>query len=494
MKFSSDGDFIYFVGTSGENQPTSLFKITTLGRNQQKVIEHVDSQISFSPDGKNIAFVRSAEGKFSIIIADQQGKNERILITRQSPKAYTDEISWSPDGRLIASPTLVFGATYAAGIAVIDVATGEEKQIPLKAEKLLRISRAEWVNGGKGLIFSLLAQDMGGLYQLRYAAFPGGEVQNVTNDLSSYEDFSMTADNQTLVAVQREYSMGIWLTSEADFTSAAAINSKTGADDGKLGVCWTKDGKIIFVTSEGGAQNIWRMDADGSNPKPLTTGYEYAKVYPTLASESGLITYLSRAVDPVSKELIPGWTFFQMDSDGQNVRQVVEKFDAALEEASANKDWVIYTSRDGGRSHIWKVPLKGGPPVRLTDFQSTAPAISPDGKSVAYFFSEEGKPLKLGIISIDGGEPLKTFEMLSTTNTEPGIAWNKNGDHILFVNKLGTTSNIWIQPLDDQQPKPLTDFKEFQIARFALNAEGNRLAVARGSRNQDVVLLKNLRY
>jgi hypothetical protein len=36
-------------------------------------------------------------------------------------------------------------------------------------------------------------------------------------------------------------------------------------------------------------------------------------------------------------------------------------------------------------------------------------------------------------------------------------------------------------------------FKEFQIAAFAVNADGNRLAIARGSRNQDIVLIKNLR-
>jgi len=61
------------------------------------------------------------------------------------------------------------------------------------------------------------------------------------------------------------------------------------------------------------------------------------------------------------------------------------------------------------------------------------------------------------------------------------------------VNTLGTTSNIWTQPLDGAKPTPLTAFKEFQIASFALNAEGNRLAIARGSRNRDIVLIRNLR-
>ncbi len=101
--------------------------------------------------------------------------------------------------------------------------------------------------------------------------------------------------------------------------------------------------------------------------------------------------------------------------------------------------------------------------------------------------------ITLGIISIDGGAPLKTFELPVTTNSEAGIAWNKTGKGVLFVNTLGTTSNIWTQPLDGAKPTALTAFKEFQIAAFALNPQGTRLAVARGSRNRDVVLIKNIR-
>src|SRR4029079_18455358 len=126
------------------------------------------------------------------------------------------------------------------------------------------------------------------------------------------------------------------------------------------------------------------------------------------------------------------------------------------------------------------------------DVDSISPALSPDGKFVAYFIREKGKPLKLGIVSIDGGEPTKTIELPTTTNSDAGLSWNKTGTGVLFVNTLGTTSNVWTQPLDGAKPTPLTSFKEFQIAAFALNAEGNRLAIARGSRNRDIVLIKTV--
>ncbi len=492
LRYSPDGNFLYFVGTEDVGQPSSLFQITTLGRNQRKVITGVDSQISFSPDRTQLAFIRVKEADNSIIIANEKDGTERILVTRTYPKVYGDEVSWSPDGKLIATPTLTRGATYAGGMAVVDVATGTETPLPLKEQKLLRISQLAWTNDGKGLIYTPYAADMGQRYQIRYAAYPSGDVQNVTNDLSSYDDFSMTADSQTIVAVQREYSMGIWVTEGGDFSNAVGINSKTGADDGERGVSWTRDGKIIFVSSEGGAQNIWRMDADGSNPKPLTQDFTHGKSHPSLSLGGDSLTYLGREVDPATKQFIPGNTFFEMNSNGENIRQVVKNSDAAFAAASANANWVVYTSRADGKFRIWRVPLNGGERVQLTDVDSIYPAISPDGKLVAYFIREKDKPYRIGIVSIDGGQPVKTLELPETVKIDAGIAWNKKGNGILFVNTLGTTSNIWTQPTDGAKPTPLTSFQEFQIAAFALHPDSNRLIIARGSRNQNVVLIKNL--
>jgi Tol biopolymer transport system component len=134
LRFSRDGNFIYFVGSEGVGQPSSLYQITTLGRNQRKLITGVDSQISFSPDGTQIAFIRVSDGNNSIIIAGEQGGNERTLVART--RKCMGRGFWSPDGKLIAAPTLTRGATHAGEWPVIDVATGKETPIPLKEEKV----------------------------------------------------------------------------------------------------------------------------------------------------------------------------------------------------------------------------------------------------------------------------------------------------------------------------------------------------------------------
>lgn len=481
LRFSPDGEFLYFVATQGDSSST-LYQITTLGRSQRQLIVGVDSQISFSPDGKSLAFIRRDSGGSSLIVADAGGGNERILNTRKDPEVYTEGVSWSPDGSMIAVGTLKRRSNFAGGIATVDINTGVETPIVLSEKEVIRVSHLAWVNDGKGIIFCQFTSPTGRLYQLRYLSYPSGVVQYVSNDLTSYEDLSLTADSKSLVSVQREYSMGLWLTPEGDFTRATPINTRTGRDDGELGVTWTKDGKIAYVSSEGGAQNIWRYNADGSDQKPLTTGTEEGKVFPVLSGGSDTLYFLNH------------FDYWRMSAEGLSQQKVTT--DGAIDfPASADDKWIVYTSRkDGGEFRIWRTPAHGGEAVRLTDVESSRPALSPDGKLVAYVQSANGQPQNLAVISIDGGAPRMTFALPPTLSISAAssLQWTKEGDAILFINTFGTSSNIWKQPLEGSAAKPLTNFNELQIGAFALNAEGTRMVLSRGSRNRDIVLVRNI--
>jgi eukaryotic-like serine/threonine-protein kinase len=481
LRFSPDGEFLYFVATQGDG-PSTLYQITTLGRSRRQLIVGVDSQISFSPDGKSLAFIRKDSGGNSLITADAGGGNERILHTRKDPEVYTEGVSWAPDGRLIAVGTLKRRTNFAGGIATVDVNTGVETPIVLSDKEVIRVSHLAWISDGKGIIFCQFTSPTGRRYQLRYLSYPSGVVQNVSNDLTSYEDLSLTGDSKSLVSVQREYSMGVWVTPEGDFTRAGPISVRTGRDDGELGVAWTKDGKIAYVSSEGGAQNIWRYNADGSDQKPLTTGTEEGKVFPVLSAGSGALIFLNH------------FDYWRMNAEGLDQQKITTDGTTDFP-ASANDKWIVFTSRkDGGEYRIWKSPAHGGEAARLTEVESSRPALSPDGKLVAYIHTVKGQPQNLAVISIDGGAPIKTFALPATLSASAAssLAWTKEGDAILFINTLGTTSNIWKQPLDGGPAKPLTTFNEFQIAAFALNPQNTRMVLSRGSRNRDIVLVRNI--
>ena len=55
---------------------------------------------------------------------------------------------------------------------------------------------------------------------------------------------------------------------------------------------WTSDGRsVVFVSERSGTFNLWRMSADGSNPRQLTTFQEGMVRFPSIARRSGDIVF-----------------------------------------------------------------------------------------------------------------------------------------------------------------------------------------------------------
>ena len=134
------------------------------------------------------------------------------------------------------------------------------------------------------------------------------------------------------------------------------------------------------------------------------------------------------------------------------------------------------------------MPAGGGEPMQLTDKLSRA--VSPDGRLVAYIYRDQNDPWRLAVAPLEGGEPLKTFDVPAT------IAWLTGRPTVRAVTYVETrdgVSNIFARPLDGGAPRQLTDFKADRIFTFAYSPDGKQLALSRGTINDDVVLISNFK-
>ena len=143
-----------------------------------------------------------------------------------------------------------------------------------------------------------------------------------------------------------------------------------------------------------------------------------------------------------------------------------------------------------GKAGVWKVPAAGGEPVRLSDKYSH-PTVSPDSKLVAYRYRDENSPWRIAVAPLEGGAPLKTFDLPATFGIP--LRWTADGRAVAYVDTRGGVSNIVAQPLDGGAVKPLTDFKADRIFWFDFSRDGKQVALSRGTQTSDVILIKDFR-
>ena len=143
------------------------------------------------------------------------------------------------------------------------------------------------------------------------------------------------------------------------------------------------------------------------------------------------------------------------------------------------------------QNQIFKVPVEGGEPVRLTEDFAALPAVSPDGKLIAcYTLNDATGQMKMSLIPGEGGRPVKVFETSPFISTST-LRWAADGQSLTYVETRDGVSNLWSQPVAGGAPKKLTDFKSDNIFRFAWSRSGRDLACERGLYVNDVVLISD---
>ena len=126
------------------------------------------------------------------------------------------------------------------------------------------------------------------------------------------------------------------------------------------------------------------------------------------------------------------------------------------------------------------------------------PAISPDGKLLAYsVWNENDKPehFEHQIISLETGRQVRSFEIPSTAFRGSGnilLRWMPDGSGLTFIDYRQGAANICFVPFAGGPPVQLTNFSDSQIFWFDWSRNGRQLAVTRGMILNDVILIKNL--
>lgn len=479
LKFSLDGNYLYYDAKSSENPKHTLFRIPNLGGTPKKILEDLEDQdISFSPDGRQFAFIRfSLENKTStLMIAGADGSEDRPLLTVKSPPEILGTPAWSPDGKSVAY-TIYSEVTNDTTLSEVQVADGSTK--PISGQRWLRILGLEWMADGRSLLMPATT-DKRFVPQIWQFSYPEGEAHQLTNDLDDYQVMSLTADSGTMAVIKSEQRASIWVAPGNDMTNAHPVTSGSGIAD--LSLCWTPDGRIVYSSNASGSPNIWIVNADGTNKRQLTDN-AFVNETPTVSPDGRSVAFLSdRTGTP---------HLWRMNIDGSDQQQLTNGVGENDPHFTPDGRWLIYDLVSGDQN-IWKMPAAGGEPVSISNEAAQNPVVSPDGKLIAYYYQEENAGWRLEVMPFDGGQPLNTFE-LPATFVSFAPHWTPDGRSIAYVDMKDGGYNIVAQPIVGGKPKRLTNFKSNSIFAFDFSPDGKRIAFSRGTLTSDVVLISNFK-
>jgi eukaryotic-like serine/threonine-protein kinase len=471
VSFTPDGNYIAFVRSDKASQNFRyLYQMPVLGGAPRQLIRDIDSAPSFSPDGRQFAFVRGIvkpPGN-DILIANADGSGERVLAHRPTFGPGAATVTWSADGQNLAvvSPEARDNVSRWV-LEAISVKTGEVRDVHAFP---VNMRAAAWLPDGHGVL--VVGVDPESVRtQIWFVSYPKGEVAHFTNDLSNYDQccLDITRDGNSLAALQETTISDIWVSSAGgenprQVTSGEVLNG---------GLAWVGD-RILAGDSRG----QWTAtNADGSGRAPLFSDHDPRPQLNACADGKHVVYNIFH------NGRVSLWS---SEADGSNALQLTARplLGGAL--CSPDSKSAIYAAEDA----MWRVPLAGGPPEKTT-LPLANISFSFDGKlqvAAVEDFQNGNVRASLLVTPFGGGAPLYTFDVpygLQSAQFTP------DGKAIAYMLTRNLATNIWKQPLAGGAPVQITQFPSGRIFAFAWSKDGKQLALLRGQRKTDVVMMSN---
>lgn len=478
LTFSPDGVHVYYVLTGEQFPKGSLFRVPVYGGVPEKLRDDVRTSIDLSPDAGQFATVKNNRdsGRSSLMIAATAGGEGKEIVSRPLKQPFeAGTAAWSADGKTIA-----VAASDDSGTSIYTVPAQGGELRPLSEKTFRSVVCLKWLADGEGIMM-IAAEDGKIDRQLWHIATATGEARLVNPDLENYgPSLGVSADGSVLLTVPTSYLANLWVAQTENPGQARQITtSALGGRYGRLGVTWMPDGRVVYNAFADKSQPLWTMNPDGTGEKKLTPE-GYIDINPSVTADGQTVVFSSNR---------GGGKFevWAINSDGSGLRQLTYGDGSQAAAVSPDGKWVFYVSERNSESNIIRVSLDGtGDKLQVTDQPSDWVRVSPDSRYLACSYTSEGKT-KLAVIPIDGGPPVRLFDLPASANLRYGLRWSRDGTSLGFRD---WENGYWRQSLDGGPATRLEGFPEEKLFSFDWSPDGSQIAFSRGLEIRDVVLIK----
>jgi len=397
----------------------------------------------WSPDGRNIAFLREiSTSRAAIIVASASGGAERKVaeIRCGIPRAdrnienwYGTFLDWHPDGQWLAASEYNADSSSPSdpqGILLISISEGTTRQLTVPTPPAADIAPA-FRGDGRYLVFvrrsSYGASQLFGI-SLTSDLQASGHPSLISSEPAVNASPRWTPQNEVLFLagpalvpelrlwrtappspkasevpfltdsvleisgvrasrkrgglnfsyVRANRDENIWELRQSDAMNRAREPAVPLIDSSRADVApeFSPDGKrLAWASDRSGTMEIWVSAPDGSNPVQVTKFGGHAVGGPNWSPDGSFIASASRDRSGQSSIL------YLIKPDGGGVEQITAGHSLDVVPTWSNDGrFVYFTSARSGSQALWKMPIHGGPAVRISEGPEWLARESPDGK------------------------------------------------------------------------------------------------------------------
>ncbi|MBS1829191.1 MAG: serine/threonine-protein kinase [Acidobacteria bacterium] len=391
------------------------------------ISDGTQSMPSFSPDGTKIVFIWDGPGRdnYDLYTLDSPGAPPRRLTT-----APEDDLSpaWSPDGRYIAFLRAV-DADHSR-LMLLDAASGAERELRLiRGWYDFSMRNLAWSPDGKWLAVNVKGE--GRRYGHPHLFSPStGELRDVLTvaDDSEYLMPAISPDGRRLACVRDDHATRTLFVQKltADYRADGPAE-RTGTDTAVYFPAFLPSGEIIYRLSLPERTRIARLTGTaGAQP-------------------------MERFGDDVQN--------FSISRDGSRV---------AFARSVRDYDIYHYRKQDSGE---WN---RVGT-IAATSFVEGFPAVSPDGREVAFLSARSGVP-QVWVCAWDGSA---LRQLTSGPVVRRGPLWLPDGRAVRYGTIENTVRKPYVVSANGGPPRP--EAPGPQILDYAIGGKAMFLAVGEGN-------------